>query len=155
MENTFQYILDKLPYEAPFLFVDILTELSETHVEGYYTFKKEEFFYGGHFKGNPVTPGVILTECMAQIGLVCLGIYLLTKESSFEEKNLQIALSEMNVQYFKKVLPGERVKVVSKKKYFRFGKLKCEVAMFNQNEACVCKGTLSGVLISENNGNKE
>ena len=66
-----------MPYQAPFLFVDELISLSEHGVEGFYTFKKDEYFYQGHFKNNPITPGVILTEVMAQIGVVCLGIYLL------------------------------------------------------------------------------
>ena len=59
-----------------------LTSITERGVEGFYTFKEEEFFYIGHFKDNPITPGVILTEVMAQIGVVCLGIYLF-KENKF------------------------------------------------------------------------
>jgi 3-hydroxyacyl-[acyl-carrier-protein] dehydratase len=70
-------IIHYLPYREPFLFVDELTEVSEQLVEGLYTFKESAFFYRGHFKDNPITPGVILTETMAQIGVVCLGIYLL------------------------------------------------------------------------------
>ena len=70
-------IIQLLPYQKPFLFVDGIDRISEAGVTGHYTFKKEETFYEGHFKDHPITPGVILTECMAQIGLVCLGIYLL------------------------------------------------------------------------------
>ncbi len=68
-------ILSLLPYQDPFLFVDEVTLISREGVTGKYTFKKTAYFYKGHFKDNPVTPGVILTECMTQIGLVCLGIY--------------------------------------------------------------------------------
>ena len=63
-------ILEYLPYEKPFLFVDRLESISEDGCVGYYTFKKEAYFYQGHFKDKPVTPGVLLTECMAQIGVV-------------------------------------------------------------------------------------
>ena len=56
----------------------------KTGAEGFYTFKEDEYFYQGHFKDNPITPGVILTEVMAQIGVVCLGIYLL-KRSRFQK----------------------------------------------------------------------
>ena len=73
-------IIQYLPYSKPFLFVDELLEVSENGVSGTYTFSESEFFYKGHFKENPITPGVILTETMAQIGLVCLGIYLLKEE---------------------------------------------------------------------------
>ena len=71
---TEQEIIALLPYQEPFLFVDELTTISSEGVTGNYTFKKDAYFYKGHFKNNPITPGVILTECMAQIGLVCLGI---------------------------------------------------------------------------------
>ena len=67
-----EQIINNLPYASPFLFVDALTEVSENGVSGNYIFKEEAFFYGGHFKENPITPGVILTETMAQIGVVCL-----------------------------------------------------------------------------------
>jgi 3-hydroxyacyl-[acyl-carrier-protein] dehydratase len=70
-------IIRNLPYQKPFLFVDELLEVSENGVTGTYTFLEDAFFYEGHFKENPITPGVILTETMAQIGVVCLGIYLL------------------------------------------------------------------------------
>ncbi|MDI1303260.1 MAG: hydroxymyristoyl-ACP dehydratase, partial [bacterium] len=69
-------IISKLPYSKPFLFVDEIINVNENGVEGSYTFNETLDFYKGHFKDNPVTPGVILTEVMAQIGLVCLGIFL-------------------------------------------------------------------------------
>ena len=82
---TAEQIISKLPYQHPFLFVDELTDISENGITGSYTFKKDDYFYQGHFKDNPITPGVILTETMAQIGVVCLGIYL-TKKSKFRRK---------------------------------------------------------------------
>ena len=85
-------IIKNLPYQKPFLFVDELTQFSENGITGNYTYKKNEYFYEGHFKENPVTPGVILTETMAQIGLVCLGIYLVKDKSLFEEKKMKIVL---------------------------------------------------------------
>ena len=44
---------------------------------GAYRFREDEFFYRGHFPGRPITPGVILIETMAQIGVVAFGMYLL------------------------------------------------------------------------------
>ena len=138
-------IIQLLPYQTPFLFVDELTYISENRSEGYYTFKNDEYFYQGHFKEKPVTPGVILTEVMAQIGVVCLGIYLLRNDFS-ETKNPQIALTSNEVSFFLPVKPKERVKVVSEKIYFRFNKLKCNVQLFNQKNELVCKGIISGML---------
>ena len=54
-----KHILDKLPYSKPFLFVDEILQINENGVEGSYTFDSNLDFYNGHFKNNPVTPGVI------------------------------------------------------------------------------------------------
>ena len=145
MSKLFKEIIASLPYRAPFLFVDELTYISENKSEGYYTFKNDEYFYQGHFKEKPITPGVILTEVMAQIGVVCLGIYLLKNDFS-ETKNPQIALTSNEVSFFLPVKPKERVNVVSEKIYFRFNKLKCNVQLFNQKNELVCKGIISGML---------
>ena len=143
-------IIQLLPYQAPFLFVEELTYISENRSEGYYTFKNDEYFYLGHFKDNAVTPGVILTETMAQIGVVCLGIYLLKKNFSGLESP-QIALSNSEVDFFLPVKPEERVKVVSEKIYFRLNKLKCKVQLFNEKNELVCRGKISGMLKVINN----
>jgi len=140
-----QTIIDLLPYQTPFLFVDELTLVSKNGTEGYYTFKEDEYFYRGHFKDSPITPGVILTEVMAQIGVVCLGLYL-SKDQVSEIKKLQIALTSNQVDFFLPVRPKERVKVVSEKIYFRFNKLKCKVQLFNDKKELVCRGAISGMI---------
>ncbi|MGY5849403.1 3-hydroxyacyl-ACP dehydratase FabZ family protein [Salegentibacter sp. F14] len=138
----FRNIIAKLPYSQPFLFVETLDKINDHSVEGTYTFSENEFFYKGHFKERPVTPGVILTECMAQIGVVCLGIFLLKEE---RKKPPKIAMSSTEVDFYLPVLPGEKVKVVSEKIYFRFKKLKCEVRMYNADDKLVCKGRIAGM----------
>ena len=137
-------IISFLPYQKPFLFVDGIDNISEEGVTGNYTFKKGESFYEGHFKNNPITPGVILTECMAQIGLVCLGIYLLKDELKGEYP--QIALTSHQMDFYLPVLPEEKVTVVSEKEVFRFNKLKCKVKMLNRKGELVARGTISGML---------
>lgn len=142
---TNQEILSKLPYSKPFLFVDEITSINENGVEGTYFFDESLDFYKGHFKDNPVTPGVILTETMAQIGVVCLGIYLL--KNSFNSNSV-IALTSSAIEYLKPVFPNQKIKVISEKVYFRFNKLKCKVSMFNQANEEVCRGTIAGMIIS-------
>ena len=137
-------IIKLLPYTKPFLFVDELISITENGVKGTYTFPEDSYFYEGHFKNNPVTPGVILTETMAQIGLVCLGIYLLKDEIKNEQP--KIALTSTQIDFFIPVLPGEKVTVVSEKKVFRFQKLKCNVQLFNEKEALVARGEISGMI---------
>ncbi|MFY7741341.1 MAG: 3-hydroxyacyl-ACP dehydratase FabZ family protein, partial [Flavobacterium sp.] len=119
-------ILSKLPYQKPFLFVDELLNVDEKGAKGTFIFDENLEFYKGHFKDNPITPGVILIETMAQIGMVCLGIYL-----TLNEDVSQIAFSSSEVEFLKPVYPNERVTVISEKIYFRFGKLKCKVRMMN------------------------
>lgn len=138
-------IIKLLPYQKPFLFVDGIESISEEGVTGHYTFKEDESFYEGHFKNNPITPGVILTECMAQIGLVCLGIYLL-KDELDKASRPQIALTGHQMDYILPVLPNERVTVISEKEVFRFNKLKCKVKMLNEKGDLVCRGQISGML---------
>jgi 3-hydroxyacyl-[acyl-carrier-protein] dehydratase len=143
-------ILNYLPYKSSFLFVDDITSLDENGVTGNYTLKRDAFFYEDHFPGNPVTPGVIITEIMAQIGLVVLGIYLMVSGSKQEgvamDENSFPLLTSTNVEFFKMVLPGEKVVVTSKKQYFRFGKLKCLVEMHNPVGELVAKGVFSGII---------
>jgi len=127
------------------LFVDTISELTENGVVGSYTFSEDDDFYKGHFKDQPVTPGVLLTECCAQIGLVCLGIFLLQEEGS-TLSNLQIGMSSSQMEFLLPVLPNERVTVTSEKVYFRFNKLQCRVKMHNAQGELVCKGVLSGML---------
>ena len=141
---TKQDIISRLPYSKPFLFVDELLHIDENGVEGTYTFDENLDFYNGHFKENPVTPGVILTEVMAQIGVVCLGIYLLNDSYN---TNTSIALTSTEIEFLKCVFPNEKVSVISEKIYFRFGKLKCKVRMINEKQEEVCTGTIAGIII--------
>ena len=138
-----QEILSKLPYSKPFLFVDEIMNIDENSVEGSFTFNENLDFYKGHFKNNPITPGVILIETMAQIGLVCFGIYLLKNEN----KKVNFAMSSSEIDFLKPVFPNKKVIVYSEKVYFRFGKLKCKVRMENANNEIVCSGTISGMII--------
>ena len=140
-----QNIIALLPYQRPFLFVDAIDNLSENEIRGHYTFRKDEYFYNGHFKDNPITPGVILTECMAQIGLVCFGIFLLKDELQTTKKP-RVALTSNQMDFYLPVLPGEKVVVHSEKEVFRFNKLKCKVKMLNQNGELVARGVISGML---------
>ncbi|GAC1441166.1 MAG: beta-hydroxyacyl-ACP dehydratase [Sediminibacterium sp.] len=143
-------ILDHLPYKSSFRFVDHILFLSMDEVKGDYTLKKDAFFYEDHFPGNPVTPGAIITEIMAQIGLVVLGLNLVLHGPPIQgiefDKNVFPLLTSADVSFYKMVLPGEKVSVISRKQYFRFSKLKCSVQMHNASEELVAKGIFSGII---------
>lgn len=136
-------IISKLPYSKPFLFVDEILNIEENGVIGCFTFNANLDFYKGHFVDNPVTPGVILIETMAQIGLVCLGIFLIGDDV----QNSSFVMTSSQIDFLKPIFPNEKVTVISKKIYFRFGKLKCKVQMFNHEKMLVCEGFISGIAL--------
>jgi len=143
--NLCQEIFELLPYKKPFLFVDELLKIEENYIKGTYSYPEDAYFYSGHFPGNPITPGVILIETMAQIGLVSLGIFL---SGAYQTKiALPFAFTSAEVEFYEKVLPGEQVWVEAQKVYFRLGKLKCTVQMNNASGKRVCKGNLSGMIL--------
>ena len=143
-------IISHLPYKSSFLFIDNISSLDMDGVTGDYTLRRDSFFYEDHFVDNPITPGVIITEIMAQIGLVVLGIHLITCENSDADMALDSGsfplLTATDITFCKMVLPGEKVIVISKKQYFRFGKLKCLIEMHNGAAELVAKGIFSGVI---------
>lgn len=149
--NDLDKIVANLPYGDAFKFVDKILEIGEEHIIGVYRFRESEYFYTHHFINHPVTPGFILSECMAQIALACYGTYLGT------ENDLNIssfALSEQHIQYLNGVAPNTTVIVSAKKEYFRFNKLKMNVQMMDENEQRIAIGWMSGMLI-ENSANEK
>ena len=143
---TLENIIQALPYSEPFLFVESIEKMDESGVIGSYTFPKESYFYKGHFANYPITPGVILIETMAQIGLVCLGIFLISTENPSQEKD-GFVMTSSEIEFLAPVFPEEKVSVKSEKIYFRFGKLKCKVEMRNSKDEIVCSGTLAGMMV--------
>ncbi len=142
----FNNIMDQLPFGPEFRFVDKLRRVDDDGAVGEFTFLEHLYFYKGHFKDGPVTPGVILTECCAQIGLVCLGLHLLNESDA---STFKIGLSSSEMEFLLPVFPNEKVVVTSKKIYFRFNKLKCEVRMHNSKGELVCKGLMAGMIKME------
>jgi 3-hydroxyacyl-[acyl-carrier-protein] dehydratase len=157
----YQHILDLLPYKSSFRFVDEISHLDKDRVVGHYTLKEDAFFYADHFPGNPVTPGAILTEIMAQIGLVVLGIFLVagpatenvaaTPASTDATAGANMdpifpLFTSVDVSFNQMVLPGQKITVISQKEYFRFGKLKCRVEMLDAAGNRIAKGVFSGII---------
>ncbi|MDJ0785558.1 MAG: beta-hydroxyacyl-ACP dehydratase [Myxococcota bacterium] len=137
-------ILGRIPQQEPFRFVDEILEIDADHAVGAYTWREDHDFYRGHFPGEPVTPGVLLIECMAQTGVVPLALYL----GAESEKPGLPFFTDAAVDFSGVVRPGTRVIVRSKKLFYRRGKLRAESEMRTEDGALVCSGTLSGMEVS-------
>jgi 3-hydroxyacyl-[acyl-carrier-protein] dehydratase len=151
--GVIQEILDLVPQQAPFRFIDEIISLDEEQIVGAYRFRDDEFFYRGHFPGRPITPGVILIETMAQIGVVAYGMYLLACQRHVRPSQMKEPLSLFSladdVEFKGIVKPGERVIVKGRKIYMRRGALKVDISMERENGEVVCVGKLAGMGVDK------
>jgi UDP-3-O-[3-hydroxymyristoyl] N-acetylglucosamine deacetylase/3-hydroxyacyl-[acyl-carrier-protein] dehydratase len=97
-----QGIMRFLPHRPPFLFVDKILEMSKEHVVGIKNVTMNETFFVGHFPDEPVMPGVIQIEAMAQTG----GILVMNSVPD-PENYLTFFLKIDGVKFRSKVVPGD------------------------------------------------
>lgn len=95
-------ISQTLPHRSPFLLVDKIIELSDNHVVGIKNVTMNEEFFRGHFPGNPIMPGVLQIEAMAQCG----GILALSTVPD-PENYLTYFMKIDQVKFKQKVVPGD------------------------------------------------
>lgn len=95
-------IMKRLPHRPPFLLVDKVLEISDTHIVAVKNVTMNEPFFTGHFPGNPVMPGVLQIEAMAQTG----GLFLLN-DMPVEETWDTYFLKIDNCRFKQKVIPGD------------------------------------------------
>ena len=144
--NLKSKIISILPYDRPFLFVDEILEVRDGFIKGHYTFPKDAEFYKGHFKHKPVTPGALLTECAAQIGLVCYAIFKIKAEN----KKVDFGMTSSEMEFLKPNFPGEKITVEAEEIYHRFGKLKMKVTLFDDKKNILARGQIAGMPINYN-----
>ncbi|MBK7871775.1 MAG: bifunctional UDP-3-O-[3-hydroxymyristoyl] N-acetylglucosamine deacetylase/3-hydroxyacyl-ACP dehydratase [Saprospiraceae bacterium] len=101
--NTAQ-IAEWLPHRYPFLLIDKIIELSENHVVGVKNVTFNEMFFQGHFPNNPVMPGVLQIEAMAQTGGI-LALSTVEDPGNWDTYFLKIE----NAKFKHKIVPGDTV----------------------------------------------
>src|SRR2546422_2327098 len=110
-------VLDAMPHRPPFRFVDEIIELDEDHIVAACRFRADADFYRGHFPGNPITPGVLLLEAMAQAGVAGHGIYLLGRAAP-PPPELTL-FTDATLALHGIVRPGQRVLIHGRKTLLR------------------------------------
>lgn len=145
-------LLSKVPQQEPFRFVDEIIEVDDERIVGCYTFRADSDFYRGHFPGNPVTPGVILIEMMAQISVVAFGIYLGSRDLQFDRDDLltfNFLFTDCQAEFMRPVLPGERLVCKAERVFWRRMKLRSKAVLYNGNGQMVAEATLSGMGVRQ------
>lgn len=127
-----------LPHREPMLLIDEI-EIDEAGVcHSKYRIKDDEFFCQGHFPGNPIVPGVIQCEIMAQ------SCALLVKDEIKGKTTLYTGID--NVRFKHVVKPGDLCEVTARLKSKRGQMFFCEATLSVEGMLC-CKGDLSFALI--------
>jgi UDP-3-O-[3-hydroxymyristoyl] N-acetylglucosamine deacetylase/3-hydroxyacyl-[acyl-carrier-protein] dehydratase len=97
-------IMEILPHRPPFLLVDKILEMSDTYIIGLKNVSMNEGFFVGHFPDEPIMPGVLQVEAMAQVG----GILVLNTVPD-PENYLTYFLKIENAKFKRKVVPGDTI----------------------------------------------
>ena len=105
MKLDLEQIKDLIPHRDPFLFVDTCEIISPgEYGKSQKYFSKDEFFFSGHFPNNPIVPGVIIVEAMAQTA----GIVVSYKLRDYKEKSV-LFMSVNKAKFRKPILPNDTV----------------------------------------------
>lgn len=122
-----------LPHRYPFLLVDRVIELGEEHIVAIKNVTMNEPFFTGHFPGNPVMPGVLIIEAMAQTA----GVLVLKKLGKNEHRLVFLATIDA-AKFRKPVVPGDQLRLE-----VTFVKMKPTVIKVQ------CKGLVDGEVAAE------
>jgi 3-hydroxyacyl-[acyl-carrier-protein] dehydratase len=135
-----------LPHRYPFLLIDKIVEMEEgKSVKGIKNVTVNEPFFQGHFPGNPIMPGVLICEALAQAGAVLL--------LSMEENRgkLGVFTGINNFKFRKQVVPGDTLELNAELVTYRHGMGKANVEALVDGKTAA-KGEISFAVI-DNDGN--
>jgi 3-hydroxyacyl-[acyl-carrier-protein] dehydratase len=129
-------------------FLDEILEVDREHIVASYRFRKDEFFYPGHFPGRPTTPGTILLEAMCQCGMTAHSYYFLALELGMESARRHwVLFTGSEVEWFEQVRPGDRIIMHSKVLAWRRRRIRACVRMLSETGILIAKSTVSGISV--------
>ena len=135
-----------LPHRYPFLLIDKITEMEEgKSITGIKNVTVNEPFFQGHFPGNPIMPGVLICEALAQAG----AVLLLGMEEN--KGKLGVFTGINNFKFRRQVVPGDTLVLKAELVTYRHGMGKANVEA-SVDGSVAAKGEMSFAVI-ENNGN--
>lgn len=141
-------VLDMMPRGLRYLFLDEILEVDRTHIVARYRFRDDEYFYSGHFPGNPTTPGTILLEAMCQCGMTAQSYYLLALELGVESaRKYCVLFTGSQVEWFERVPPGSVVVIRSQLLAWRLRRIRARVQMFDEAGVLVAESEVSGMSV--------
>jgi 3-hydroxyacyl-[acyl-carrier-protein] dehydratase len=142
-------LVEILPQVAPFRFVDRVLAVDSHKILAEYRFRNDESYYAGHFPGQPITPGVILLECMAQCGVTLHGLYLLGLEVERSQLSRGLTmLTDASVEWRAGVYPGEAVMVSGTVRTWRRRRIRSYVEMRKNDGRLVAMGEIGGMGVA-------
>jgi beta-hydroxyacyl-ACP dehydratase FabZ len=136
-------IMEILPHRYPFLLIDRITELEpQKRAVGYKNVTLNEWFFAGHFPNNPVMPGVLIIEAMAQLG----GTTVIEPTSA--ATSVPYLATVDKVKFRRPVVPGDRLQMEVNVMWIRmnYGRLNAEARVDDQ---LVCSAELGFSIVSD------
>ncbi len=130
---THKDIIKILPHRHPFLFVDMITELElGERIVGIKNVTISEPFFEGHFPGNPIMPGVLVIEAMAQVGGI-LARLSVPESMGIEGESAIYFVAMDKVKFRRPIVPGDQIlfELIPMRKGSRIWKMKGK-AMVNK-----------------------